>query len=200
MSNKPRAKQRPKPERFNSSEPASFDVEGFLGNFKPAIVEGKVYQRADLLPRLTILRDEVKQLNEKVVAEVAFDETDELSAKVIEFQNLQQEYLDGGFRTLAFLPKDKDSEIAARVAFQTSKHKRGPKDQRDYWATLSLMAEMCVEPKGITPDALHQLYCNIGDAGMVDVTRAWLTAFSGGGQPDAPFSPVPSPTPGTPEQ
>lgn len=200
MGNKQKLKARPTARGFNSLEPASFDVEGFLGDFKPSIVTAKVYHRADLMPRLSVLKDEVKEMSELPAQETSYAEGDALSAKVIEFQNLQKEYLDGGYTEVSFIPRDKDAEIRARIKFQASKHSSGPKDQQDYWATLYLMAEMAVRPRNLSAEAIHKLSKTVGDAGMFDVTRSWLIAFGGGGQPDAPFSPMPLPTPGTAEQ
>lgn len=200
MAPKPRTRT-PKPQPTQNVDDAStFDVAAFIQGFKPAVVQAKLHKRGDLLPRMDALLKEIQAIKDAGGADVerSFSDTDPLIAKTAEYNALQDEFTVGGFELFEFRPKTARLDKAARDAFKASRYADLPdKNEREYWATLYLMAATCTSHPGITAEAFEALEDTLGETALQPLALAFLRAYSGGGEPDATFLQSPSPTPTT---
>lgn len=178
----------------NGTTPETFDVEGFLSGFRPPVVQVQLHHRADLIPRLKALLEEIDELKSAPARETSWAAGDPLEVKVAEFNAAQAEFLAGGSETFEFAPRSKVRVQAAAEAFKASGH---PVDD-PWWSLMFTMAAHCVTPAGLTGEAFNELQEHMGSDAFGPLTAAFSAAFDGGGEPDVPFSQLPSPNPGTP--
>jgi len=180
---------------------ASFDVEAWLKSLKkkgmkPANKQIKMHFRADLIPQLRDLLTQIDALQEdENREEVGADDVDPLTAAVLRFNAMQQEFEDGGYELFEFRPRNKRIQDTTYAEWQ-EKYAAGDDEQRTKLILLR-MAATCVSHPGITMEAFEAFEEEYGDSALASLFNAFRDAYESGGEPDAPFLPMPLPTPGT---
>jgi len=177
----------------SAAEPSTFDVDGFVSGFKPALVSAKLHKRGDLIPVLSDLlarREKLKDEDASVV-ERSFAESDPLAEVEAEYNRVQAEFEAGGFEEFLFRPMTGSLEKKL-----INNHLASPHKDDDEWLTWRAMSGTCVSHEGIPMTAWPQLRDHVGEIAFAPLVRAFTDAYAGGGV-TAPFLPLPSPTPGT---
>jgi hypothetical protein len=193
-----RTTRRPAQQLAQQMDPKKFDLDAFLGMFTPPTVTVPLYKRADLLPELDRLDEQIAraekhdaQADQSVSdgggAEALIAKRNELlaeleaSAEQFEFKALSGPLIEKALQSA----KDAGETLADPVDADTALTLR-----------FYQMAETCISHPGITPAAFRGLWERMGEATMVYMIGRWL-AVQGLGDPDAPFSQPASPTPTT---
>jgi hypothetical protein len=179
---------------------ASFDVEAWLKSLKkkgmkPANKQIKMHFRADLIPQLRDLFVQIDALQEAEQVEVGADDTDPLTDAILRFNALQQEFEDGGFELFEFRPRNK--RIQETTFAEWSEKYSADDDESRTKLILLRMAATCVSHPGITLEAFEAFEDEYGDSALASLFQAFKDAYESGGEPEAPFLPLPLPGPVT---
>jgi len=183
------------------NDPATFDVQAWLKSLKkkgmkPANKQIKMHFRADLIPQLADLHVRIEALREDDTREEAgVDEVDPLTDAILRFNTLLREFEDGGYELFEFRPRNKRIQDTTYAEWQ-EKYAAGDDEQRTKLILLR-MAATCVSHPGITMEAFEAFEEEYGDSALASLFNAFRDAYESGGEPDAPFLPMPLPTPGT---
>lgn len=176
----------------SADDPSTFDVDGFVSGFKPALVSAKLHKRGDLIPVLAdLLARRQKLKDDDSTPERSFADGDPLTEVEAEYTRVQAEFEAGGFEEFLFRPMTGAVERKMIAAHQKSAHK-----DDDEWLTFRAMSATCVSHPGIPMAAWSKLRDTVGEIAFGAVVKAFMDAYSGGGV-TAPFLPLPSPTPET---
>lgn len=176
---------------------ASFDVEAWLKSLKrkgmkPANKQIKMHFRADLIPKLRDLFEQIDALqSDEHREEAGVDEVDPLTDAILKFNAMQREFEDGGFELFEFRPRNKRIQDTTYAEWQ-EKYKDTDDEARTKLILLR-MAATCVSHPGITADAFAAFEDEFGDSALASLFNAFLAAYESGGEPDAPFLPLPLP-------
>jgi hypothetical protein len=177
----------------------TYDVDAWLAGFTPATVRVRLFKAGHLMGKIDELEQQIKDATPKEDAEQSVADGQLLatlqgrhSALIDEFE-ASVEWFE--FRALS----DLHTEAAIAKA-----NRHGHKIDLDHPTPEAMsalrmyqMAETCVSHPGITGEAFIALQRHIGDAPMVALATGWMQSI-GLGDPEAPFSQEPSPTPTTP--
>ena len=188
----------PKRVAQSASDPSTFDIDGFISGFKPALVSAKLHKRGDLIPVLSDLLTRLQALKDDEAAQVerGWSEGDPLTELGLEYNRLQAEFEAGGYEEFLFRPMTGALEKKLLAAHQKSPHK-----DDDEWLTWRAMSATCVtkdadgntQPRVIPMSAWPALRDRVGELPFAPVVKAFMDAYSGGGV-TAPFLPWQPPT------
>lgn len=183
----------------SAAEPSTFDVDGFISGFKPALVSAKLHKRGDLIPKLSDLLARLQALKDEDTANIerSFADGDPLTELAGEYNAMQAEFEAGGYDEFLFKPMTTKLNSKLVVAHEKSPHK----DDNEY-LTWRAMSATCVSqdeqghvtPRNIPMEAWPKLRDHVGDIAFTPVVSAFMDAFAGGGV-TAPFSQFALPIP-----
>lgn len=177
-----------------SDGPAAFDVEAWLKSLKkkgmkPANKQIKMHFRADLIPQLRDLLEQIDALQgDEHREEVGADDVDPLTDAILRFNELQQQFEDGGYELFEFRPRNKRIQDTTFEEWQ-AKYAATDDEQRTK-LILMRMAATCVSHPGITAEAFEAFEDEYGDSALASLFQAFKDAYESGGEPDAPFLPL----------
>jgi hypothetical protein len=180
---------------------AAFDVNAWLKSLKkkgmkPANKQIRMHFRADLIPQLRDLLAQKEALEEDDNREeVGADDVDPLTDVVLRFNALYREFEDGGYELFEFRPRNKRIQETTYAEWQ-EKYQATDDEMRTKLILLR-MAATCVSHPGITLEAFEAFEDEYGDSALASLFQAFKDAYESGGEPDAPFLPLPLPDPGT---
>jgi hypothetical protein len=183
------------------NEPASFDVEAWLKSLKkkgmkPANKQIKMHFRADLIPQLRDLLVQIEALQEdENREETGVDEVDPLTDAILRFNATQAEFEDGGYELFEFRPRNKRIQETTYAEWQ-AKYSADDDEMRTKLILLR-MAATCVSHPGITLEAFEAFEDEYGDSALASLFNAFRDAYESGGEPEAPFLPLPLPAQST---
>jgi hypothetical protein len=191
-----------------ANDPATFDVAGWLQElsalgFEPRNVTVKMHIRGDLIPKLNELIEKI-QTDEELDREVGVNDKDPKAALIAEYEELQQEFEDGGSLDFVFRPMTKAIHNKTFRAWE-AEHP-GDKHSDDDFEELVLrrMVETCIDFPGkgvaggkLTVEALQAFESAYGTPAFNTLAVGFNEAYNSGGEIAAPFSPKPSRTPDT---
>jgi hypothetical protein len=183
------------------NDAASFDVNAWLKSLKkkgmkPANKQIRMHFRADLIPQLRDLLAQKEALEEDDNREeVGADDVDPLTDVVLRFNALYREFEDGGYELFEFRPRNKRIQETTYAEWQ-EKYQATDDEMRTKLILLR-MAATCVSHPGITLEAFEAFEDEYGDSALASLFQAFKDAYESGGEPDAPFLPLPLPDPGT---
>jgi hypothetical protein len=186
-----------------SKDSAQFDVESWLKSLKkkgmkPANKQIKMHFRADLIPQLRDLFEQIDAMQEaENREEVGADDVDPLTDAILKFNALTAEFEAGGYELFEFRPRNKRIQESTFAEWQ-EKYSATDDESRTKLILLR-MAATCVSHPGITLEAFEAFEEEYGDSALASLFQAFRDAYESGGEPDAPFLPLPLPdlTPGT---
>jgi hypothetical protein len=114
---------------------------------------------------------------------------------VLRFNALYREFEDGGYELFEFRPRNKRIQETTYAEWQ-EKYQATDDEMRTKLILLR-MAATCVSHPGITLEAFEAFEDEYGDSALASLFQAFKDAYESGGEPDAPFLPLPLPDPGT---
>lgn len=193
-----------------AKDAATFDVGAWLNSmsergYKPRNVPVKLHVRGDLLPRINQLIEQI-QSDADIDHEAGVNDRDPMGALIAEYEQLSAEFEAGGHVDFVFRP------MTRRVHNDTYKAwlERYPGEEQttEQWDQLVLlrMVATCVDFPGrgapgvgdnLSTEALEAFEEHYGTPAFNTLVAGWSEAYASGGEVAAPFSPKPSPTPGT---
>lgn len=189
---------------------ATFDVGAWLNDlstmgFKPRNVTVKMYLRGDLLPRINELVEKIQNQGE-IEHEVGVNDNDPAANLVVEYERLSAEFEAAGHLDFTFRPMTKSMHNRTYREWAET-HPGDDHSEEDWEDLLRLrMSETCVDFPGrsevmpsLTPEALRAFEEAYGTPAFSTLSRGFGEAYNAGGEVQAPFLPLPSPTPDTEE-
>jgi hypothetical protein len=219
---RPTRKRSPRVVKAVESEtPADFDFGNFIGGFRRPIITRYLYQRADLVPRLSELDDLIGNLERQVDRMEQADESVErsltddsplvrmqsrLNTLIAEFNELAQEYEDSKIPFTFRIP-DRKSDAArtkelmiADGVFDPDPPSIDTPEGQEYAdiASLYSMAVTCTSHP-MSPAQWKDFRDTVGEAAWLTLFLGWLEGVKAV-MPSVPFSPKPLPTQEPPTQ
>lgn len=205
-----------KPKLLTVNEAKSFDFDAFIQGFKRPEFTRNLYQRADLLPRLTELDDLTNDIQARLdKAEAAegdkpersIDDVDvvttlraRLDKLIVEFNDLYNEYEQSAVPFTFRVPDQAGDRTAVKQLMEADGlDTTPPKDDDDalekFAETHALysMSVTCTSHP-MQPAQWKQFREHVGEAAFGQLVQAWVEAVKAAA-PSAPFAPKPSPTP-----
>jgi hypothetical protein len=220
-------RKRPAASRVKAVEqetPADFDFDAFVGGFRRPTITKFLYQRADLVPRLSELDEIIGDLERRVDRMEQADETVErsvteddpltrmqqrLNRLIGEFNDIAQEYEDSKIPFTFRIP-DRKSDSQQTRAMMTADGVFDPNPpsidtpEGEEYADIASLYSMSVTCTShpMTPDQWKAFRETVGEAAWMTLFMGWLEGVKAA-MPSVPFSqkplPIPEPTTPSPE-
>lgn len=174
-----------KKKTVDASKPEDFDFAGWLSGVKPARFTAPLFRRADLVPRMDELKAKIDRSGK---TEFSVGEGDPTAKAVVEYNKLVDQF-ERSREDFVFRPQN--SEDGSKVLAELSTDNLTEASEA---APSYMMAQTCVSHP-MTGAQMQQLRETVGELAFSMLAEAWGKAWQFGGERDAPFSPLPLPTP-----
>ena len=184
----------------NTTAVKNFDLDAFVLGFKTPQYDVPMYRRVDLIPEITKLDEQIKEL-EKKAAEAAprksYSNKDN-PADQAEIDRLTVEYnaMVTEFEASKVVFQFRPFTAGELKQYVVRTNELGKADETDVPMYAEGLALTCASHP-LSPEGWLKLCDAVGTSAFLEFARSWQAALSTGGSPDAPFSRRSSPAPST---